>query len=148
MQVDSVGSGEWATEPQERNSAQVVQDVFSEALAAAGREGYASAEAVSDDGPLSEQIVTSWTDWFDGENLSGRYQNKADAEGLKDSYGEILVRAYEEGGYADPQTFLNSLSSEELGVVQKIHSLADPIRVDELTVEGAVNLLVPPSGPG
>lgn len=145
MQVDSIGTSEWAVEPQGRRADQVVQDVFSEVLAAAGRGGYASAEAVSDDQPLADQISASWSDWFDGEQRSGRYQGEADAESLKQTYGEILVRAYEEGGYGDPKSFLQSLSKEELAVVQCIHRLADPIEVGSLSDEGAVNLLVPPA---
>ena len=143
MKVDAVG--ERMYERQERNAEHVVQDVFSEVLAAAGREGYASAEAIPDEQPLTDHIASSWSDWFDGESRHGRYQNEPNGEELKQAYGEILVRAYEEGGHADPHTFLKNLSEDELAVVQQVHRLADPIKVDELTVEGAVNLLVPPS---
>ncbi len=145
MKVDAVVLGDRTYECQDRNAEQVVQDVFSEVLAAAGREGYASAEAISDDEPLADHIASSWSDWFDGESRHGRYQDESDGAELKQAYGEILVRAHEEGGHADPHTFLKNLSEEELAVVQHVHHLADPIGVDELTVEGAVNLLVPPA---
>lgn len=145
MNVDAVGTQEWSYERQDRNAEQVVQDVFSEVLAAAGREGYASAEAIPDDRPLADHIASSWSDWFDGESRHGRYQNEPNGEELKLAYGEILVRAHEEGGHADPHAFLKKLSEDELAVVQQVHRLADPINVDELTVEGAVNLLVPPA---
>lgn len=145
MRVDAVGAGERTYECQKRNAEQVAQDVFSKVLAAAGWEGYASAEAIPDDRPLAEHIASSWSEWFDGESRHGRYQNEADGEGLKQAYGEILVRTHEEGGHADPHSFLKSLTEDELAVVQQVHRLADPINVDELTVEGAVNLLVPPA---
>lgn len=123
----------------------VVQDVFSEVLAAAGRDGYVSAEAVPEDVPLTDQISASWSDWFDSERRGGCYLNDGESERLKQPYGELLLRAYEEGGYADPKAFLQSLSSDELAVVQDVHHLADPIRVDSLSEEGAVNLLIPPA---
>lgn len=144
MQVESAGGGEWTRGQAGRGPKQVVQDVFSAVLEAAGREGYESAQAISDEEPLAEQIVTSWSDWFDGERTGGRYQNVSDAELWKQSYGEILQRAYEEGGYGNPTAFLKSLSAEELQVVQSVHRLADRISVDKLSEEGALNLLVPP----
>ena len=140
MKVESACASDCATQPRGRELDHHVQNVFSEVLAAAGREGYASAEPVAEDQPMAEQIIESWSAWFDGRCCS----RATDAEALKQSYGEILVRANEEGGYADPKAFLESLSSEELAVVQHVHSLADPIQVDSLSEEGAVNLLVPP----
>lgn len=122
-----------------------VQDVFSAILAEVGREGYASAQAVADDQPMAEQITACWSDWFDGERQGGRYATRTEAEALKQSYGEILVRAYEEGGHAAPKDFLASLSKDELAVVQHVHALADRIQVESLSEEGALNLLVPPA---
>ena len=45
----------------------------------------------------------------------------------------------------DPKSFLRQLSAEELTTVQNTHWLADPIRVDSLSEEGALNLLIPPA---
>lgn len=122
-----------------------VQSVFSEILAAAGREGYASAKTGSQDQPLVDRVSMSWSSWFDGEFVGGRYQGEVSAEALKHSYGEILARACQEAGYVDPKGFLQSLSSEEMAVVQRVHRLADTIGVDALSEEGALNLLLPPA---
>lgn len=144
MEVESLGTvGTSALTPKQRRN-HLVQDVFSAVLAEAGRQGYASAEAVTDEQPLEEQITTSWFDWFDGKRQEGLYARVTEGEALKQSYGEILLRAYEEGGYAAPKAFLNSLTKDELEVVQRVHALTDTIQVDSLSEEGAVNLLVPP----
>ncbi len=145
MEVESIGMSGTATLTPRQLRDHQVQDVFSAVLAEVGREGYASAEAVDGDRPMTEQIATVWSDWFDGERQGGRYSNTVDAEALKHSYGQILVRAYEEGGHATPKDFLASLSKDELATVQHVHALADPIRVDSLSDEGAMNLLVPPA---
>ena len=145
MKVDSVDNGAWSTGTTRLERDHVVQDVFSAVLAEAGREGYASAEAVSEEAPMTDQISASWSSWFNGECREGRYRDEAAADSLKQAYGEILLQAYQEGGYADPKAFLETLSGEELSAVQVVHRLADPIRVDSLTEEGALNLLVPPA---
>lgn len=145
MKVDSVDSCALSFGTSRRERDHVVQDVFSAVLAEAGREGYASAEAVSEEAPMTDQISASWSSWFDGECRDGRYQDETAADSLKQTYGEILLQAYEEGGYADPKAFLKGLSDEEMSVVQVVHRLADPIRVDSLTEEGALNLLMPPA---
>ena len=144
MKVDSVETSAWCGSRASRlEQNHGIQDVFSQVLTEAGREGYASAEAVSEEVPMNEQIAASWSSWFDGEHCGGRYQTLDEFEEMKQSYGGLLVRAYEEDGYSDPKAFLNTLSQDEMSVVQKINSLADPIRVDELTEEGALNLLLP-----
>lgn len=61
-------------------------------------------------------------------------------EALTNSFEEILSR-YQEGEIKDSKTFLQSLDSKALGVVQKYHSLADPINIDEVSPEGLDNLL-------
>jgi hypothetical protein len=143
MNIDplSVTGTSTLTPRQQRNHQ--VQNVFSAVLEEVGREGYASAEALTDEQPMTEQIVTSWSDWFDGERRDGRFAQATEAESLKRTYGNILARAYEKGGYAEPQGFLARLSEEELAVVQRVHSLADEIQVESLSDEGAMNLLLP-----
>ncbi len=144
MRVESVGAAALPSTQKTRDPGHVVQDVFTAVLRESGRDGYVSAQAISDDEPLADQIVTSWFDWFDGQRINGRYQDSADAQLFEQSYGEILVQAYDQGGYADPKAFLDSLSEDQLEVVRRVHSLADPISVDELSEEGALNLLLPP----
>ena len=144
MLLNSIGGSRESAATHDRSTEHAVQGVFSEVLATVGREGYVSAAAVPTERPLNEEITASWSDWFDGECRSGRYQGQADAERLKQDYGQILVRALEDGGYADPKAFLRSLSTEDLAVAQEVHRLADRVAVDELSEEGALNLLIPP----
>lgn len=145
MRVDSPAASVPSPSVLRRERDHEVQNVFSQVLAEAGLEGYASATAPSSEEPLANQVSESWSAWFDGERQGGRYVGEAGAAELKQTYGEILVRAYEEGGYADPVSFLQSLSAEELEVVQRVHRLADSIGVASLSQEGAVNLLLPPA---
>jgi hypothetical protein len=60
------------------------------------------------------------------------------------SFEQIIDKAVATGGYYDPQKFLNNLSTEELAVLQHIHCLADPIKPQGLSKEGALNLLYSP----
>jgi hypothetical protein len=132
-----------------------VQSVFSEILKQAGRPGYAAADEVaatenSEDGSvnLEKAARDSLAEWFrtDGSHRyrPGSFNTDVDTSQLKQRYGEIVSRSYHEGGYHDPKTFLGSLSKEELAIVQHVQRLADPIQVDSLTEEGALNLLIPP----
>ena len=59
------------------------------------------------------------------------------------AYAEILNRAYMGGGMADPAHFLQTLTPSELAIVQRNHSLAEPIEPAGLSREGAYNLLLP-----
>jgi hypothetical protein len=59
------------------------------------------------------------------------------------NYAAILDRAYSAGGMTEPARFLQSLSPQELGVVQRIHGLAEPIDAASVSREGAYNLLLP-----
>ncbi|QDV51837.1 hypothetical protein Enr17x_38960 [Gimesia fumaroli] len=149
MQIDSLGSSGLLTQSQQkRQQEHEVQNVFSAMLAQVGRQGYVSAEApeqvLEGEQSLTKGLQRTWDSWFTGE-LKGRYAQASSPEELKQSFGEIIVRAHEEGGYVDPKGFLQKLSQEELAVVQKVQSLASPIRVSALTEEGALNLLLPPA---
>ncbi|MDZ7620423.1 MAG: hypothetical protein U1E05_25755, partial [Patescibacteria group bacterium] len=95
MEVGSMGTVATSALSPQRQREHAVQDVFSAVLAEAGRAGYASARAVADQRPMAEQIATCWSDWFDGERQGGRYATATEADALKQSYGEILVQAYE-----------------------------------------------------
>ncbi|MCA9131983.1 MAG: hypothetical protein KDA45_02465 [Planctomycetales bacterium] len=110
----------------------------------AGQPGYASAPALESDQPLDTQIQDSWESWFDTQ-LQGRYRRAQGATELGQQFGELALRAYQEGAYAAPKAFLSSLSQEELEVVQRVHWLAEPIQVNGLSEEGALNLLIPPA---
>lgn len=145
MRIES--STSVSTMPQDRRQAanEQLQTVFSEILAQSGRQGYASAEAYDSQNTLAEDIQRGWSDWFSVATDEGAYASqKVDRGELEKSYGEILVRSWNEGGYHDPAGFLQGLSSEELEAVQHVHHLANSIDVGTLTEEGAINLLIPP----
>lgn len=59
------------------------------------------------------------------------------------NYINIMQKAVNEEGYSNPRKFLESLSTKELEAVQHTHALADPINPQNLTEEGALNLLLP-----
>ncbi len=119
-----------------------MQNLFNEILTKAGRTGYASAEAYDSENSIEHDIQEDWNDWFSVAN-TGNYPDEVDAQALRGDYANLLVRSYNEGGYADPQSFLKNLTDEELSTVQHVNRLAKPIDVDELTPEAALNLLVP-----
>ncbi|QDT07565.1 hypothetical protein K227x_59930 [Rubripirellula lacrimiformis] len=134
-----------------------VQSVFSEVLATVGVEGYQTASPIavpSGDDPagdlptLDQQAAGAWEDWFDLQ-LTGRYRTVAtspdvDHKQLQQDFGDVITRAYNDGGYADPKSFLQSLPSDKMETIRQIHSLADSINVSSLSDEGALNLLIPP----
>lgn len=125
-----------------QNQDQAVQNIFSAMLAQVGRQGYVSAETTDAEPPTVESLQRSWDSWFNSQR-TGRYSQVEKPEELQQSFGNLIVRAHNEGGYVDPQSFLQKLSPEELAVVQKVQGLAEPIDVDALTEEGALNLLLP-----
>ncbi|MFN7447493.1 MAG: hypothetical protein ACK56W_07630 [Pirellula sp.] len=137
-----------------RTTDRPVQDVFAAVLEQVGRRGFASAEPLPESVSLLEEVKSSWDQWFSefsftrytfiaGSGSPSVRENKT-AEDLRTDYQQILVNAYENGGYASPESFLKKLSSEELATIQQVHHLADPIRTDSLSSEAALNLLLPP----
>lgn len=131
-----------------------IRDVFTSVLEEAGRTGYASAQALSEDASLEKEITSSWGGWFE-EFGRTHYTYQAGSESpsvrkdktavdLKQDYGRILSNAYAKGGYATPSTYLKSLSAEDLGAIQQVQHLADPINVANLSEEASLNLLLPP----
>ncbi len=131
-----------------------VQDVFSAVLQQAEREGYASAQSLPESTNVVEAVGSSWEQWFN-EFSSIRYTFVAGSESpsvranktaddLRTDYKQILVSAYENGGYASPESYLKKLSSADLATIQQVHHLADPIQPDTLSSESALNLLLPP----
>ena len=138
----------------ERSPEERLQDTFSAVLSQVGREGYQSATAIESDSNLNEGVVSSWEDWFDSIAPS-RYsfmfgpdspsvQEGSSPDSLKQEFGKIISDAYRNGGYATPQKYLQSLSPDQLATIQQVQHLADPIRVEQLTDESSLNLLLPP----
>ena len=147
MQVDTASNNTpaFGTEAYLRGTERAAQSVFTAVLESFSRQGYASADELPADTALSEDTVRqAWDDWFSAASLNQSFE-KLSRQDMRQQYGDLLVRAYSEGAYAAPQQFLSSLSSEELEVVQHANRLVDPIDVDSLTEEGALNLLLPQS---
>ena len=59
-----------------------------------------------------------------------------------EQFSEVLYEAKQREGSA--KAFLNSLSTEELNLLQRANGLAEPIQIGKLSTEGAQNLLVRP----
>lgn len=59
-------------------------------------------------------------------------------------FAAILDRAADTHTATNSKTFLNSLSSNEMEILRKVHSLANPIAIAGLDNEGAYNLLEAP----
>ncbi len=132
-----------------------LQNVFTTVLKQVGQEGYVSAKPIETDASMEVGISKGWDEWF-GAVASTRYNAKAGYESpsvragktledLHSDFGDILLRAYDEGGYASPETFLKALTKDELAAVQQVQHLANPIRVEGLSREAALNLLLPPA---
>jgi hypothetical protein len=139
---------------QPQSAEQQVQGVFSAVLAQFGKQGYVSAQPYAESTPLVEAVATSWERWFN-EFSSTRYSFVAESgspsvrpnktqDDLRVDYRQILTNAYQRGGYADPSSYLKTLSKEELAAIQQVHHLADPISTESLSSEAALNVLLPP----
>jgi len=139
---------------QPQSAEQQVQGVFSAVLAQFGKQGYVSAKPYAESTPLVEAVATSWERWFN-EFSSTRYSFVADSgspsvranktqDDLRVDFQQILTNAYQRGGYADPSSYVKTLSKEELAAIQQVHHLADPISTESLSSEAALNLLLPP----
>ncbi|RCS54501.1 hypothetical protein DTL42_05005 [Bremerella cremea] len=142
MQVESATAPSLTRQQRREATGEQVQNLFNEILTQAGQAGYASAEAYDSENTVETDIQQTWDDWFSVSD-TGNHPEGVHSEELKTGYGQILVRAYEEGGYADPKGFLNSLSDEDMEIVQHVNRLAGPIDTNAITEEGALNLLVP-----
>lgn len=59
-------------------------------------------------------------------------------------FAEIVQHAASTGGFENPVDYIRSLSPDDIEVLRRVHSLAEPSGVRNTNVEGAVNLLLPP----
>ncbi len=60
-------------------------------------------------------------------------------------FAEIVQNAVQNSAYSDPISYIKSLSSDDVEVLRRVHSLAETSGVTGTdTVEGAINLLLPP----
>lgn len=109
--------------------------------AAATTEALAGAAAHSNrpDSQAGERLLADLL----GEIHANYSARRGVSEADQAAYAEILNRAYVGGGMADPVRFLQTLTPSELAIVQRNHSLAEPIEPAGLSREGAYNLLLP-----
>ncbi|MDP3479343.1 MAG: hypothetical protein Q8R88_06200 [Desulfoprunum sp.] len=84
----------------------------------------------------------SWKSTYLTKGISK--DHRAEVTEVSDLFKQVIDKAAASGGYDDPQTFINNLSPAELDALQHIHCLADPIIPQELSKEGALNLLYSP----
>lgn len=131
-----------------------VEDFYATLLGQFDQEGFASATPVPEESLNDHSIRTTWNEWFDQQGIT-RYsfqagsgspsvrKNKTSAD-LRQDYGNILVDAYQKGGYATPQQYLRSLDRDQLSAIQQVHHLADPIDPQQLSPEASLNLILPP----
>lgn len=61
-------------------------------------------------------------------------------------FTDIIKDAAANGGYNDPVSYVHALPAEDQHVLRRVHSLAELSGVRETDTEGALNLLLPPSG--
>ena len=142
MRIENQSSPTLTRQQKQHVAGEHLQNLFNEILTKAGQPGYSSAEAYESENVIEDDLRGDWNDWFSVAN-TGNYPDDVNAKALPGDYGELLVKSYSEGGYADPQSFLKNLTEDELATVQHINRLAKPIDVDELTPEAALNLLIP-----
>ncbi len=88
------------------------------------------------------RLKETGTVYTQGDNrlLNSRQVSEADRQ----RFGEIFQDAVSNDGFNNPVQYIDSLSKEDLGVLQRVHSLGEPRAVTQTDTEGAVNLLLPP----
>lgn len=59
-------------------------------------------------------------------------------------FADIMARVESVNTLADPKGFLRSLTGSEMEVLRQVHCLADSINIQNLSLEGAANLLTQP----
>lgn len=88
------------------------------------------------------RLEENGTIYTQGDNglLNSRQVSAADRQ----RFGEIFQDAVSSGGFNNPVQYVNDLPKEDIGVLQRVHSLGEPGAVTKTNTEGAVNLLLPP----
>jgi len=148
MEIESTSSVVATIQIRRVQSQRDLQSVFSDVLAEAGREGFRSAEPTTGDAPTSEEITNTWKNWLAVDGRS-RYRgvDRADQKTVDqslDTFNALLIQAVDANAYAAPEAFLGQLDASQLSAIQQVHHLAQPINVDQLNLEGSLNLLLPP----
>lgn len=106
---------------------------------------HVTSNTVSDD-DKKESLQNVYNDWRGSFLSTGISADRRDnILGYADQYMSVMNKAIDQGGYIDPLGFVSSLSDEELQALQYTQALAEPINPADLSEEGALNLLLPPS---
>lgn len=93
----------------------------------------------------AENNITDFRNWKTEYLKKGISEDhRIEVNECSSGFEKLLAKASAQSGYDDPQAFVKSLSPDELTVLQHIHCLADPIKPDGLSKEGALNLLYSP----
>lgn len=93
-----------------------------------------------------DAITAGYNAWRAGLSLPDLPQEYIDSlNATRDTYLNVLTRAQETGALENPQAFLKTLNTQELEALQHHNSLADPIRPEDVSHEGAYNLLQLPN---
>ncbi len=155
----SVGSGSKpaAANNVEQNAANLgrqVENFYATLLEQFGQQGFVSAQPIEPLTITQQSVRETWNDWYSqvgyqsysfqaGSGSPSVRANKT-SEDLRLDYGSILVDAYQNGAYAAPLQYLQSLDRDQLRVLQQVHHLAEPIDAEQLSEESSLNLLLPP----
>ncbi|QEG39667.1 hypothetical protein [Roseimaritima ulvae] len=143
MQIESMSSAAARLHGRRVQSQRELQNVFADVLAASGQAGFLSAEPTGTDVASHEQISETWQTWLETDGYT-RYRNMESPSETWDAFNHLMLEALDANAYAAPQAFLTQLDSSQLSTIQHIHHLAEPIAVDQLNMEGSLNLLLPP----
>ena len=80
-----------------------------------------------------------------GDKDAGLMNSRGVTDSDRARFAQIVQDAAETGAYNDPIAYIESLPAEDVEVLRRVHSLAETRGVTGTdTVEGAVNLLLPP----
>lgn len=136
------------------NPSRQVENFYATLLEQFGQQGYASAKPVDAESINQQSVRETWDTWysqvgyqsysFQAGSGSPSVRANKNSEDLKNDYGNILVQAFQNGAYASPMQYLQSMDKDQLAVLQQVHHLADPIDAQQLTQESSLNLLLPP----
>lgn len=140
MSITAVSTGDVALQTR-RKAESAIQGVFSSILAAAGETGFASATPQPAKAATGADLKQAWQDWLTA--TAPLRQQGSQSVQASEEYQNLLLKAHAANAYAAPQAFLQQLDSAALATLQHANNLAQPIDVNGLTLEGALNLLIP-----
>lgn len=88
------------------------------------------------------QQIEEWANKYVSTGIS--HDRRESVYKNKTAFAQIVQRATKQNAYTSPKSFLRELSPRELAVLQNMHGLTDTIDVEDLSEEGAYNLIMIP----